>query len=489
MRRFLGRLHSRSSTEREAVVDEESRFLEEALRGTAWLAGSYMSGEDESARGLRARVASFASFAERAGESRGATAAGYRGLLPGQLVALRMRRGGAGERGWEAKVTSARSAADGEAFEEAEDLSLGGALRVLREAYAQGGGGVKIVASRRAALFGAPPLLPFLFALSVDFLVANPLTFPASPSGGRVRVLRSFVVETRARGTPGRVNDVVERVVAREAAGARSGVALQAVGRAFDSFRPSGAMRSWLKRVTGRSYDRRLNPRRRRRVRGAGIVRNQWVFYRRRGYHEAQFRGILALLGRESAGGFGAESGWAALNPHLLDLGDPPVSPSPRRACALRAKEGLGAALRIALSRGMSVSLASLSSAAHQGSHANVLVMLRNPRRPGTVRAVMLDPHGFFLFGADMLARVRAAVFSALGRARVSGVTACKVPRRLAVQYSSEGSCAPAALAHALGLCRTFARSPPPPAGLCERLFRAVRDRDVVLVLQLSSTL
>jgi hypothetical protein len=314
------------------------------------------------------------------------------------------------------------------------------------------------------------------------------------------KVLRPYMVELRRRSVVGARTGMKEReVVAGRERGRGGGnggdgaVALEVVGRALDRFKPDALMVRWLREVTGRPYNPEFNPRRRRRVRGPGLLRNRWVMYRNHGYTEPESRRMIRVLAEYADTEMGRASGWGAICDGLARFVEDAPETDERRAAL---KADLLAAHGVAVQRGFSILLVNWMPAGSPSRHAGVLVMARNPGRPKSVRALLLDPHGQSIYPEDYQQRVLAAIRQAMGPAKLSSVAFCVVPPRLAVQYSTEGACMLAALSLIVGIARRFARAAPlplppnaPPGGLCEVFYRSVRDRDVVLVAQLTNTL
>lgn len=232
---------------------------------------------------------------------------------------------------------------------------------------------------------------------------------------------------------------------------------------------------------------------------------------------DATMRDLLRrhLFGLGGAGGPAAAAAAAAASPRTAS---PPGSPYARalrkaRAEARRAGGGgsaadstVGSFLGLSRTRPRRPAASNLRVAGLFGDerHAGAFVLFaRRSSRGWVLQAALLDPLGAVTFPLALQAAVeralRAAV-TALGlgpgganAAAIGGpVTDTQaaflpVPRKLAVQYASEGSCGPSALALLLSLLRV-ARSLPTgasPADAATAAFRGVRDEDVVMAAQL----
>lgn len=138
------------------------------------------------------------------------------------------------------------------------------------------------------------------------------------------------------------------------------------------------------------------------------------------------------------------------------------------------------------------------------GHHAGVFVLYaRRYDRGWQLQMAILDPLASITFPLQVQSAVERALRDAVRRLGLgpggsaaerigvpvvdAQVALLPVPRKLAVQYASEGSCGPSSVALLLSLLRAIGTGPPrsSPAEAAVRAFRGVRDEDVVLAMQL----
>jgi len=138
------------------------------------------------------------------------------------------------------------------------------------------------------------------------------------------------------------------------------------------------------------------------------------------------------------------------------------------------------------------------------GRHAGAFVLYaRRYDRGWQIQVAIIDPLASITFPLSVQGTVQRALADAVlklglgpGGASVGRigvpvidvqVALLPVPRKLAVQYASEGSCGPSSVALLLSLLRSIKTSSPKssPSEAVVRAFRGVRDEDVVLAMQL----
>jgi len=290
------------------------------------------------------------------------------------------------------------------------------------------------------------------------------------------------------------------------------------VGAPGDAFRIRPDMRRFLHRALGgfARYDWRMNPRRRRRRRGKMVRAKRWVMHSNLGVGA---RTLYAWL-REMYGWrerMDRSRNWAALYPRPL------IVPTQNAPSALL--HSLPASLRdmlrrhvFGIDRGSRMSSSSVgpfpgvetrtdprrapvrqrrvAGIFGDGRHAGVFALFyrsedeaKDLTRPaGAIHMVLLDPLGMMTFPAEIertMQRELEAAANRLGSAALTiRVARVAVPRRLAVQYATEGSCGPSSIALLMSMLRAL-RSAETPMAAIEAAFRGVSDEDVVLAAQL----
>lgn len=310
------------------------------------------------------------------------------------------------------------------------------------------------------------------------------------------------------------------------------------VGSPGDTFGMPRDLRKFMGHALGgfSRYRWQMNPRRRRRIAlPAGFRVKRWIMHSNLGVSArtlyAWLREMYAWRDRVDA-----RRNWAALYPRPLVTGDRHAQSlaSSLRDLLRRHVFGLAPAARPMATSSLSAysraaSGASLTSSVGpffgasrtqprrpyarnlrvagimgDGQHAGVFVLYARRYEAGwQLQMAILDPIGAITFPVQVRATMEAALREAVkelgigpGGASVARLGApvvdvqvglVPVPRKLAVQYASEGSCGPSSIALLMSLLRVIKKLPAnaSPMEAIVRAFRGVKDEDVVLAVQL----
>jgi hypothetical protein len=284
------------------------------------------------------------------------------------------------------------------------------------------------------------------------------------------------------------------------------------VGAPGDTFRVKADMRRFLGFALGSfaRYAWQMNPRRRRRRlqrKGASAFRlKRWFMHSNLGVTpRTLYVWLRAMHGW--AGRMDPSRNWEALYPRPLVFDGPALSP--RLAATLRdllrrhllgvqpAASTLGpfpGVLTRTHPRRQPRAGTRLAGLFGDGRHAGAFVlMLRRATRGWVLQVALLDPLGMVTFPVSLQDTMRAELERAVEHVGAAGdvvqvqVAFVPVPRKLAVQYASEGACGPSAIALLTSALRRLRTLPTAatPATAAHEAFRCVSDEDVVLAAQL----
>ena len=253
-------------------------------------------------------------------------------------------------------------------------------------------------------------------------------------------------------------------------------------------------------------YDARLNPRRRRRVRG--VARKRWIMRVSHGFTTDAGSRIAETL-NAAQNVVLPRRHWELIHARDLQFPEPGVASalSPLSVAFLSVLIQQGLPATVAIACGHAGPALSLHACLH------VIRLVPQPRFPKLfdLDVVILDPHGTVILAPASLALMRSTYVDALDRAnmrlppfgkealemlrqdelgdvviRSVRVRAQPVPESLRVQYAYEGSCGPSSVALALSAARVVAKTPFLTAPqLARAIFEQVRDEDVVLAAHL----
>jgi hypothetical protein len=220
-------------------------------------------------------------------------------------------------------------------------------------------------------------------------------------------------------------------------------------------------------------------------------------------------RGVGRRAGSAATGPWQGEGGSRAPLPPSPPARRPSLPPSPSaRRPSLSPLSSAGSFLGVSRTRPRRRPASNLRVAGIFGDdrHAGAFVLFARRSSAGWVlQMALLDPLGTVTFPLELQTVLERELRGAVRALRLDGrggsdleqiggvpvvdvqVAFLPVPRRLAVQYASEGSCGPSALALLLSLLRVAKTLPASasPADAAAAAFRSVRDEDVVLAVQL----